>query len=88
MLDVKVVCSDIETAKQVQDKICNLFQGLAAFKNNELIVTDVTEEEGSKDDLPYFFITDFKTEVNKQYVLFGDMLLISLVSNEEYEEVL
>ena len=88
MLDVKVVCTDVETAKQVQDKVCNLFQGLVAFKNNELIVTDVTEEENSKDSLPYFFITDFNTEVNKQYVLFGDMLLISLVSGEEYKAVL
>ncbi len=88
MLDIKVVCTDVETAKQVQDKVCNLFQGLVAFKNNELIVTDVTEEEDSKDKLPYFFITDFKTEVNKQYVLFGDMFMVSLISNEEYEAVL
>lgn len=88
MLDIKVVCSDVETAKIIQDKVCNLFQGLIAFKNNELIVTDVTEEENSKDDLPYFFITDFKTEVNKQYVLFGDMLMIGLVSDEEYRAVL
>lgn len=44
-IELKIVCQNDESAKNLRDKICTLFSGCEDFKNNKLIVTPVSEED-------------------------------------------
>ena len=66
-VELKIVCQNDESAKNLRDKICTLFSGCEDFKNNKLIVTSVYHYNPYRES--YFYVSYDDPLVDKHAII-------------------
>lgn len=81
-IELKIICQNDESAKNLRDKICTLFSGCEDFKKNKLIVTNVFEEdyyEYHSYRKSYFYVSYDDPSVDKHAIIIeGESLMSTL----------